>query len=317
MRFIVRLFFAFAAIILVVSCQRGSLNTESPGISSLGENREASNKIVFWGHSAGVIIEPFLEEELKKEIKGNFSFEKCSVKREAMLQVAARQGAFPAYFYRKNCVKMGNKYWIANADNPLLSSFDGTYAQFSICNGVNPCIINNTLGKLSREEESVFFEPYDSNHFSLESINTIETAASSKFRNPLFSFFWCDQEKDRSDISALLKKYKLMAEFSGNSRYLIIGSITGDASYHHDVESILSESFGQHYLNAREYLVTEAEKIIESFSDNDKELIGKGCVPTVWMQDEVHLNEIGAGMIAKKATSIICNVFSLSQVISH
>lgn len=296
------------------SCQGVVIDIkESPAESSSAENRAVTNRIVFWGHSAGAILEPALEKELRKRINVDFSFEKCSASGENMLQIAARQGAIPAFFYGMDCDLLKSKYKIGDNSHPLISSYDGTAIPFSVMNGINPCVINNCTGVLSKQNSSYFFEPDDLTGFSLEEINFIETAASSNFRCPLYAFFWCDQQMDRNDVDALIDKYEIMADYNGNSHYLIIGSIVGDENSHRTVESRLRAAFSQHYFNAREFLVSEAEKNIDSFSSEDVVSIKKGKVPSIWMKDSLHLNSKGAELVAREVVNIIINIIELND----
>ena len=294
----IMLIFSLLAIFPLVSCQN---EAAIPDVyTPINIDGVASNKIVFWGHSAGRIVEPFIEEEIN-DISSSFNFEKCSVDGEKMLQIAARQGSIPAYFHRENCERPGRKFMIANEEHPLASGFDGSAIPFSIVNGVNPCTINNVTGKITRVKKNFYFQPNDVDYFSLDSVNYIYTSAAIEFRYPFFTFFWCDQLVDRNNVETLLEKYRIMVDFTGNDRFLIIGSIRGDTISHKEVESKLSVAFAGHYFNAREYLVSEAIKDYSSFSASDRDLINIGSVPTVWMKDEVHLNNKGASLVAKEA----------------
>lgn len=270
-------------------------------------DEEDINKIVFWGHSAGNIIEPILENELKSAVVNHFSFEKCSVYGENMLQIAARQGSIPPYFYKVNCKKIDNKYKIADKSYPLMSTYDGSPLTFSIINGVNHCVINGVSGELIKEQNSFFFRPDSIDSIILDSITIIKTAAYFNFRNPYFTFFWCDQVKDRKNLSTLMDKYKKMVDFSGNEHYLIIGSINGNSRTLKSVESLLASEFREHYFNAREFLVNQASNNLSSFSESDKNLLKNGGIPTVWMEDDVHLNTIGSGLIAKGIVRFLVN----------
>lgn len=276
-----------------------------PEVATPTTDSVATDRIVFWGHSAGRILEPLLEEELKDNLSIAFRFEKCSVDSETMLQIAARQGSLPARFYGSHCVLVRNRYRIADGNYPFRSSFDGTSILFSIVNGVNPCEINNVSGILSKEGNAYYFEPSNNAQFTLQSINLINTASSVDFRFPLFSLFWCDQISDREDLGALLEKYKRMVEFTGNSYYLIIGSIRGDALSHKIIEQTLTTTFNDHFFNARAFLASEAKKDEASFSASDRARIAKGSVPWVWMRDEKHLNSTGALILAKEVANIL------------
>lgn len=306
----IKLILTILALSLFESCHNEIVDTDEYTIA-LTEGI-ASNKIIFWGHSAGRILEPFLEDEIDN-ITTAFEFERCSVDGEKMLQIAARQGSIPPYFLKEDCLKIGNKYLIANEDHPLASVFDGSAVPFSIINGVNPCIINNVAGKISRIKKTFYFEPDNVDLFSPDSINIINTSAALKFRYPFFTFFWCDQLVDRNNVEALLKKYRIMTEFTGNDNYLIIGSIRGDSISHKEVEIKLLNCFNEHYFNARSYLVSEAKKEYMNFSVPDRERINKGSVPLAWMKDTIHLNNKGAIRVAREAVRLFEDKISLSK----
>ena len=272
---------------------------DQPVIDSL-----ASNKIIVWGHSAGRIIEPFLDQCIKEMIGDGYVFERCSVNGETMLQIAARQGSLPALFKGSFCHKSDDGFIIADGSHPLVSSFDGSSVTFSIVNGVNPCMINGVKGYLSENQNAYVFYPDNDEPLVLDDFNIINTSASSSFRYPLLSVFWCDQPEDRNNVDSLLKKYIKMVRYAGNDRFLIVGSIRGDKKSHQEVESLLASEFKSQYFNARAYLVSEAGKNPSAFSKSDQKKIKSGSVPSAWMKDDVHLNSEGAAIVAGEVARI-------------
>lgn len=264
--------------------------------------------IVVWGHSAAFIIEPYLESLLINELP-NYTLVKRSVRGETILQIAARQGSIPCIF---------NGEWIYDeisqiptlSCSVLLSSYNGEEIEINTEFGFNPCSIQGFEGILKKEEGKYYFTPYNRDNKELECGNShfIMPNEASTLLNAKINVFWCDQEQDRKNIDNLVDIYEIMTDFTGNGNYLIVGSIRGDRESHGLLERKLEDHFKEHYFNAREYLVQEA--LDQSFnmliSNEDNERLSQGKVPSFLMEDDdVHLNAIGASLVASKLFQII------------
>lgn len=277
---------------------------------------ETTNKVIVWGHSAGVIIEPFIKAEIESILDIEIDFEACSVNGEDMLQIAARQGSLPPLFADVDCSITDSGYRIANYDYPFHSSFGNEAISFSIINGFNPCTINGVKGTLTLTGSTYYFTPDGDKEIVLTSQNAVMSYASTAFNNALMTIFWCDQGSDKSNLETLIKKYERMTSFVGNNNYLIEGSITGTDEKRAQSEKLLLERFGEHFFNGRLYLLSEARKEISDVtSEEDIERMKMGQLPSFFMKDDVHLNERAARILSQKLVEVLMNSRSVQAAI--
>ncbi len=74
--------------------------------------------------------------------------------------------------------------------------------------------------------------------------------------------------------------------------YLILGMSKGTKEEYADLEAAMTEEFGEHYVNIREYLSTNAMKDLElEPTENDNAMMAVGKVPESLMFDESNLND--------------------------
>ena len=297
---------------LVCSCSVTIDANEGLGQESI----VTSNKVIVWGHSAGVIIEPFVKEYLEEDLDIDIEFEACSVNGETMLQVAARQGSIPPVFTNSTCIVNDHGYLVANNDNPFHSSYNNSAITFSITNGFNPCKVNGIVGQLSLIGSSYYFKPEDGRELILKGSNTVVSYASDEYRNALITIFWCDQGRDKDDMESLVHKYRIMTSFVGNDNYLIVGSITGTNDTRVPLETLLNEEFGEHYVSGRQILLEEAIKEQSGeMNADDYKRIDKGQLPSVYMADDIHLNEKASRILSKRIVAIVLGFGSVQDAI--
>ena len=311
--------FEVICLFFIFSCSEEIEATETLEIGN-EQDTPISNKVVVWGHSAGVIIEPFIRHYMGEALGPDIDFEPCSVDGETMLQVAARQGSIPSFFYSTDCTKTNDGYIVATSKSPLKSIYDNSTITFSIINGFNPCTINGITGDLIKSGGDYIFRPQGECNMNLLEKKQIMSFASTEFRNPLVTIFWCDQGVDKNDLKIFLDKYVIMTQYVGNENFFIMGSITGNDSIRGPLEQMLAQEFGDHYFNGRKYLLAEAIKEINSSTTEDDIIrINEGRLPSFYMKDAIHLNEKAADILSKKMVEVIveylnqngiCNVSS-------
>lgn len=306
--------YCWVLIVLFLSCHKIELVQADNPVEQ--DDVITTNKVVVWGHSAGVIIEPFIKEYMEEALDIDIDFEACSVNGECMLQVAARQGSIPAYFISEDCQQTNDGYIVARLESPLKSLFNNEGISFSIVNGFNPCSINGVKGYLLYDRGNYIFKPTSQEGLAFTEKNLILSFASSEFKNALATFLWCDQTIDKQNLTDFIQKYKTMAEYVGNDNFYIMGAIVGTDATRDPIEALLKDAFGNHFFNGRKYLLSEA--ILESsLTESDRACIERGQLPSFYMKDTLHLNEKAARLISKKMVEIILSTPSVQKAILY
>lgn len=100
------------------------------------------------------------------------------------------------------------------------------------------------------------------------------------------------------NIYNLVEQHRLFVEYLEGSKnadsYIILGMIKGNADENHETELLMSENFGEHYVNLREYLAGDAMNDLGLVpTDRDREMMAEGIVPESLMADENNLNDDG------------------------
>lgn len=86
----------------------------------------------------------------------------------------------------------------------------------------------------------------------------------------------------------------LMIEHNNYAKYLVIGRPTGTTTDRAEEEKILSSRFGNHYVNAREYI--SAYAIADNnltATSGDESAMSIGAIPPQVRNDSVHMNDYG------------------------
>lgn len=97
-----------------------------------------------------------------------------------------------------------------------------------------------------------------------------------------------------SDPYSLADIIRTMIDYNHSTQYLVIGRPTGDNSSRSAEETILADTFNEHFINMREYISTYG------LSDNsltptaeDTAAMAIGAIPPSLRSDSVHLNDYG------------------------
>lgn len=97
----------------------------------------------------------------------------------------------------------------------------------------------------------------------------------------------------------------MIANTPNPERTIIIGLATGTAASRANLEMLMEQSYGERYINLREYVSNETnltEAGITPTTD-DEAAIAEGSMPkSLWSSesDNVHFNAVGYQMIAEK-----------------
>ncbi len=110
-----------------------------------------------------------------------------------------------------------------------------------------------------------------------------------------FSIVFIGQNGGWENPDDLVKLQKMILDKYGDGKnYLIIGLHTGTAEERSELESVMEQEYGNHYLNLREYMCENGlKKAGIKPTDEDKERLSEGIVPRSLLSDDVHFNAKG------------------------
>lgn len=251
---------------------------------------------------------------------------------ENTLTIMARQGAYPmklahdVVIFKSDEIKF--KTFIGNNDVPaFISSYNGKHVTPLLQCGwdedspaqINPCTINDKNFQISSEakfwkEEGKYKFEYnylidaDDEWMASDTIKAgsiVNTYAMKNLRNKYANVFFIGQNGGFADAADLIRQLNAMIKYSKSKRYIVISfhkpnGVMKTISRMKEMEDSLNQSFGQHYINLREYMVNKGltDAGLEP-TQEDKDSIAKGQVPPQMMTDGCHFTTKGYEEIAK------------------
>lgn len=171
--------------------------------------------------------------------------------------------------------------------------------------GINPCIINGVNGRLSgeRAEDGImryFFTRSEQGEAVYVPEGTeVETWAASQFSDYIYVVFmgenhgWDNIQDLIEQQQAILSMQKKYADY-----YIVVGLPTGTKEERQELEEALYETYGDKFLNIREYLSTQG--IYDAGlkpSEEDLSRMEEGLIPTSLLADHIHFNADGYRLI--------------------
>lgn len=271
-------------------------------------------------------------EYLEEMLGNDYEIINCGVGGENTLTIMARQGAYPmklahdVVIFKSDEVKY--KTFIGNNDvSAFVSSYNGKSVTPLLQCGwdedspaqINPCTINDNNFQISSEakfwkEEGKY--KFEYNYFmdaddewaatdTLKEGSIVNTYAMKNLRNKYANVFFIGQNGGFENTADLIRQLKAMIAYSKSKRYIVISfhkpnGVMKTISRMKEMEDSLNQSFGKHYINLREYMVTRglSDAGLEP-TQEDKDSIGKGQVPPQMMTDGCHFTTKGYEEIAK------------------
>lgn len=251
---------------------------------------------------AGVTYPLILEEKLRSE-RIYIPVANMGVGGENTITIAGRAGAIP---FRTNA------FTIPPEAEPTKISFqeeEGKEVRIADPKqgdaGLNPCVIQGIEGNLSAERlengELVhyFMRKEAGNSVEVSEGTKIETWAQTAFKDYIFVVFM-GENGGFSSPKELVEQQKaiLSLQEKEKGKYIVIGISSGSREERKELETVMEEAFGEHYINIREYLSTQGvyDAGIEP-SNEDLEKMKKGIIPSCLLTDHVHFNAKGYRLI--------------------
>lgn len=168
--------------------------------------------------------------------------------------------------------------------------------------GINPVIIDGIKGTLSVKQDSrthYFFQRSEpGNAVSIKENTEVKTAAADKYQNyiPIVLMGQNGGYKDNQDLIDQINSIVRMEKY--NDKYLVLGLTTGSAASRADLERQMASTFGDRYLNIRDYIVSKGLQMLNiTPTDKDSFSISSGSVPPSLLADQVHFNSKGYTVI--------------------
>lgn len=263
--------------------------------------------IVCWGDSltfgsggAGVSYPFVLEERLNKD-RFYINVINMGIGGENTVTIAGRAGAIP--FRLK-------EFTIPAESTPVEIFFQEDEGK-SIRpfeqgdSGINPCIISGVSGRLSGERSDdglthyFFTRSEPGEEVYIQEGTEVETWAASQFSDYIYVVFmgenhgWNNIQDLIEQQQAILSMQKKYADY-----YIVVGLPTGTKEARQELEEALYETYGDKFLNIREYLSTQG--IYDAGlkpSEEDLSRMEEGMIPTSLLADHIHFNAAGYRLI--------------------
>lgn len=176
--------------------------------------------------------------------------------------------------------------------------------------GIEEVRLGNIIGSLSIEQQTIASENYtyyftrdtDGRETTIPSGTNIEVVSSKKYKNDIPIIFM-GTNGGWSAIDELIEQIKsiIFRQFElGQERYLVLGLTTGTAEEREELENAMEETFGNRYINLREYLSTDAmDDANLTPTAEDKKQMEVGSVPESLRSDKIHLNATGYRLVGE------------------
>lgn len=263
--------------------------------------------IVCWGDSLtygsggnGTSYPSVLEERLRNE-RLYISVVNMGIGGENTVTIAGRAGAIP--FRLKEFTIPAESipveiFFKEDEGKPIRPFEQGD-------SGINPCLINGVNGRMSGEKSDdgimhYFFTRSEQGETVYVPEETeVKTWASSRFSDYIYVVFM-GENHGWNDIQDLIKQQQailsMQEKYAGN--YIVVGLPTGTKEERQELEEALYETYGDRFLNIREYLSTQG--IYDAGlkpSEEDLARMEEGMIPTSLLADHIHFNAAGYRLI--------------------
>lgn len=271
-------------------------------------------------------------EHLQEMLGDEYKVINGGVGGENTLTIMARQGAYPMKLAHAitifNSDETKYKTFIGNSDlTAFVSTYNGKRVTPLLQGGwdeyspaqVNPCYIDGKSYHLISEakfwkEEGIYKHEY--NYYikpnakqdktdTLKAGNVITTYAMQNLREKHANIFFIGQNGGFDDTADLIRQLKAMISHSRSDRYIVISFHNpnipiNSISRMKEMEDSLQQTFGNHFINLRNYMVTRglADGGLMATKE-DLDSIAKGKVPPQLMTDGTHFTSTGYKEIAK------------------
>ena len=172
---------------------------------------------------------------------------------------------------------------------------------------LSSCYISDIHGKLECKDNKFYFTRTEAGKAYKVPVGTqIVSADSLEYNDGIAVIWigtnggWVKQDSDWFDFNAYTEICDGMISKLETQEYVIVGLTTQGSAERSSMEKILSEKYGDRFINLRECLtVDEAlyEKYGVTLTEEDKASMSEGIVPSTIIHDGPHFYSVGYRMI--------------------
>ena len=305
------------SIILKIEKNTVTRNTFETVIENLNNVRFYDDEIInisCWGDSltAGAGGNGTTYPGILKSLCGKLvNINRFGVGGENSKSIAIRQGAIPIYT---------NSFIIPSDTTTVeIEIKDSQNTSVSLANqgvsGLNPSYINDIAGNISRDGNKYYFTRSNvGESITVQKDTRIITEGMKNHRDDLM-IIWSgtNDTPNTTTIQNVINNIDSMIEYSSNPNYIVIGLTS--KYYMAEVEQvneILSEKYGEHFLDIRTYILENglADAEIDP-TEQDETDIANGEIPSSLRSDDVHLNAEGYTIVG---TQVYNKLISLGYI---
>ena len=239
---------------------------------------------------------------LREIMKDNFYYVpvyNLGIGGENTLTIAGRMGAIPFEVHSFTIPSNGRANISFLNDNQKPFRQDGN-------DGINPCIISEVEGNIlyDNELDEYYFERITSGEKVLVNEGSkINTFANSFYRDGIFIVFIGENGGFKNYEELISQQQSILNLQNMNSeKFIVVGLCSGTSEERKELDELLSNTYGNKFLNIREILTDEnlLNKYNISLTDKDKEQIAIGRIPDSLRMDDIHFSPDGYYIFADK-----------------
>lgn len=212
-------------------------------------------------------------------------------------QIACRQGGVPMMVQPLECPY---NTWVEISFKSIFGFEPQNLFVYQSIAGFNPCTIDGKNVELHwNSDNKQTVKNNESETLSVTRPTKIIPYSSTLKNKTCLIWIGTNGWGDNS-IETLINTIKCMIEYNGNDHYIVIGLHTDSlSSKFAELETKMVQSFGEHFINIRKYLVNYglSDANITPTSD-DTSRISRGLVPSSLLSDGLHFNASGYTVIA-------------------
>ena len=170
-------------------------------------------------------------------------------------------------------------------------------------NGLNNCFICDVEGVITYDSSKTkwFFNRNVSDSTVIVPNGTeIITDGMKNYNKSDILIIWTGTNDDPNvnQIQEIITKQEAMIQYNNSQKYVIIGLTNSDKD---EVNNILAQHYGEHFLDIRSYLLTNGLTDAGiSATDQDNLDLTNRKIPTSLRADSVHLNNFGYTIVGKQ-----------------
>lgn len=182
----------------------------------------------------------------------------------------------------------------------ISSRFNYTKPLINGQTGLEYVTIKGIKGHITLKDNRYYFtRAEEGNPTTINSGTEIVTSAYENTQGDL-PIICVGQNDKYTNTMDLVSQYETVVEKCDSDKYLILGLITGTRDSQEEFESSMVSTFGDNFINLREYLSTNALKDAEiEPTQADLNAMSVGAVPPSLLSDNTHLNSTGYKLVAK------------------